>query len=345
MTSKILIWDNDGTIMSSRNPNDASSNAKVILPNVKRIMNSNNVLNIVCSGMKTPESESQNFDPIKVIERFRLLMDELPITIATFSPAIGGTECYVVIKRSPTDALEIRKAHEDVRYQHLIGKFKKPDTGMLIVIQDLIKEIGYESISTELLFVGDAWQDEQAATACDITFIPAQLIHALPEDAGIDEWQSQHALGKLVNTWQAYLDTVHDWQQLIHGIEPRKSGCGLVYELPNPIERPNENFALVDMCKLHFTEPHYHRETEVYFALQGHGIVVVGGKEHHIEKGSPIVIPPYIAHFVIPQEDLVLAVVNTPPFRPESYRVLSVQDPITRFDELQFKRLVEQKQD
>lgn len=174
--------------MGSANPNDTSSNAKVLLPNVQRIMETAGTINIICSGCKTPESELQNFDPQHVIERFKLLMDKLPIALATFSPAIGGTECYVIIKRSSVDDLEIRKAHEDSRYMHLVGQFKKPGTGMLVVIQDLLQELNYAYGSTKLFFIGDTWHDEHAATSLGIPFIPAQQVHALPEDVGIDGW-------------------------------------------------------------------------------------------------------------------------------------------------------------
>ena len=37
-TPKVIIWDNDGTIMGSKDPNDASSKAKKMLLNVERVM-------------------------------------------------------------------------------------------------------------------------------------------------------------------------------------------------------------------------------------------------------------------------------------------------------------------
>lgn len=186
MPKTILIWDNDGTIQGSANPNDTSSRAKIVLPNVQRLMETNDVLNIICSGCKTPESELQNFDPLSIIERFKLLMNQLPVAIATFSPAIGGTHCYVLIKQSLNNDFEVRKAHEDPRYNHLIGQFKKPGTGMLVVIQDLLQELDYAHGSTKLFFIGDTWHDEHAAMAVGIPFIRAQHIHALPENVRID---------------------------------------------------------------------------------------------------------------------------------------------------------------
>ncbi len=132
MKQKIIIWDNDGTIMGSKDPND-SQGEKILLPNIEHTMNQKDVVNIICSGCATPESELQNFDSQKVTERFRTLMQKLPISFAVFSPSIGGTECYVV------DQEQAIKAHENPKYKSLIGQFKKPGVGMLVVIQDIIQ--------------------------------------------------------------------------------------------------------------------------------------------------------------------------------------------------------------
>ncbi len=73
MENKIIIWDNDGTITGSKDPNDKTSKAKTILPNVKQIMAAAK-FNFVISGCRTPESEVQNFDPEVVVEKFIKLM-------------------------------------------------------------------------------------------------------------------------------------------------------------------------------------------------------------------------------------------------------------------------------
>ena len=144
----------------------------------------------------------------------------------------------------------------------------------------------------------------------------------------------------LLAAWRSYLDTIEDWQTLVQGIEPKSTGCGLVYELPNPIDRPNESFAIADMRNVKITEPHYHpNETEIYIVLQGSGKIVVGGKEQPIEKGSIVVTPPDTAHFTIPDKDLVLAVINTPPFKPENYVVIAETDQAFGFDKAQYEGL------
>jgi len=148
---------------------------------------------------------------------------------------------------------------------------------------------------------------------------------------------------EVVTAWKPYLDSIDDWHQVVKGLEPKPTGCGPVYELPNPIDRPNESFAIADMSELAVSEPHYHPngETEIYVVLQGSGTIVVGMKEERIEKGSVIVTPPDTTHFTIPDGDLVLAVINTPPFEPENYVVVNDTDHAVGFDQEQFVRLSE----
>jgi len=145
----------------------------------------------------------------------------------------------------------------------------------------------------------------------------------------------------VIRTWKPFLDALEDWQQLVAGIEPKSTGCGPVYELANPIDRPNESFAIADMSKLEVSEPHYHPngETEIYIVLQGLGLTVVGGKEQEIQKGSVVITPPDTAHFTIPKSELILAVINTPPFQPENYVPISETNTDVGFDREQFQRL------
>lgn len=146
------------------------------------------------------------------------------------------------------------------------------------------------------------------------------------------------AADAVVAAWKRYLDSVSDWERLVEGVVPKETGNGLVYELRSPIDRPGESFAVVDMRGLGVTEPHYHTngEIEIYFVLSGGGIVVVGGEEYEVGPGSVIVTPPDTAHFTVPSGDLVLAVVNTPPFNPDNYKVLTGSNPDVGFDQGQF---------
>lgn len=147
----------------------------------------------------------------------------------------------------------------------------------------------------------------------------------------------------IVKAWKPYLEGIDDWQEVVKAIEPKPSGCGLVYELPNPseLDRPNESFAIADMRDLDVAEPHYHAngETEIYFVLQGLGLVVVGRKEQLVDEGSVVITPPDTVHFTVPQGDLVLAVVNTPPFNSDNYVTVTETDERVGFDQEQFVRL------
>lgn len=147
-------------------------------------------------------------------------------------------------------------------------------------------------------------------------------------------------MNEIIIAWQIYLNTISNWKNLVNGIDPKITGCGLVYELANPIYRANESFAIADMSNLAFSEPHYHPETEIYFILQGRGLVVVGGQEQQVQKGSVVIIPSNIAHFTIPEKDLVMAIVNTPPFNAANYYPLSDENLAVKFDKAQFERLI-----
>lgn len=174
---KILIWDNDGTITRSTDPNDKSNAAKTIFPGVKETMMKADY-NFIISGFKSPESEAQNFDPEKVSAKFIKLMQELPINVAIFSPAIGGIACYAVIKDKNNNFTAI-KAHENPKYSEYIGRFKKPEIGMFVVLRDYAYiEFGIEINANTSLMIGDTWHDEQAAREFGIPFLTAGNVHS-----------------------------------------------------------------------------------------------------------------------------------------------------------------------
>ncbi len=131
----------------------------------------------------------------------------------------------------------------------------------------------------------------------------------------------QHVyIQELVLAWQNFLAS-NNWLELIRNCPLIYGKCGTVYDLPNFLNRPNECFAIVDMRSIEFAEPHYHPDDnfEIYFVLQGMARVVVGHVEQQVKAGDVIVIPPNKAHFTIPDENYVIACVNTPPYKPEHY--------------------------
>lgn len=136
---------------------------------------------------------------------------------------------------------------------------------------------------------------------------------------------SKHdGMNEVVAAWKSYFDTLDDWRKLIEGVSPKVTGFGLIYELPNPIDRPSEGFAIADMREIEYAAPHYHtgNETEIYIVLSGSGMVVVGGDEYFLQTGDTCITHPETAHFTIPKDNLVLAVINTPPFEAKNVVML-----------------------
>lgn len=124
----------------------------------------------------------------------------------------------------------------------------------------------------------------------------------------------------VLKAWQPYIESIESWEALAKDVTPKDTDCGPVYELPNPIDRPNESFAISDMREIALAEPHAHTngETEIYFVLSGLGKTFVGKEKHELRKGVSVVIPPDTIHLTVPEDNLVLAVVNTPPFNPDN---------------------------
>jgi mannose-6-phosphate isomerase-like protein (cupin superfamily) len=132
--------------------------------------------------------------------------------------------------------------------------------------------------------------------------------------------KSTSEIDELTTAWQAYIATMDDWQKVVEDTTPKQTYCGPIYEPASPLNRPNESFAISDMREVKVAKPHYHigGETEIYFVLSGSGLTVVGGEEIQIKAGDVIVTPPETAHFTIPKENLVMIVINTPPFNPDN---------------------------
>ncbi len=141
----------------------------------------------------------------------------------------------------------------------------------------------------------------------------------------------------LVDAWQDFFNE-SNWQELIKGYSPIYGNCGIVYDLPNFLNRLNEGLAIVDMRQLDAAEPHYHPDLEVYFVLQGEALVVVGNERYSVKKGDVVAILPFKAHYTIPNEEFVIACINVPPYTPESYIQLTASNAAVDFDSKQFEK-------
>lgn len=147
---------------------------------------------------------------------------------------------------------------------------------------------------------------------------------------------------KIIKAWSTYIDSMPDWQNLVEEIEPKETECGPVYEPDSPLPERTETFAVSDMRDIKVAYPHYHKngETEIYFVISGSGLIVVGGEEIKIQKGSVIVTPPNTTHFTIPKKDLVIIVINTPSFSAENIVNVKETDESVGFDKIQYERLL-----
>ena len=148
-------------------------------------------------------------------------------------------------------------------------------------------------------------------------------------------------IDEVVQAWTAYTSTIDNWETLVAGIEPKPTDCGPVYDIPNPIDRPNDSFAIADMRQVEITGPHYHTngEVEIYIVLTGLGRLFVGSEEVELKPAVVSVTPLDTTHFTIPTENLVLAVVNTPPFDPNNAVTVTSDDPAHKFDARQYEAL------
>lgn len=90
MKHKTLLLNNDITVIGSKNPNDSSNSAKVILPGVEG--------SILTSAFKSSESEAHNFDPEKVIANINLTKEENmlfnPIVSTFYGSSFASIEAY-----------------------------------------------------------------------------------------------------------------------------------------------------------------------------------------------------------------------------------------------------------
>ena len=144
----------------------------------------------------------------------------------------------------------------------------------------------------------------------------------------------------LVHMVEHYLQTF-DWQAAIQAVLPKVTLCGLIYQLENPFGDAQLSFAVADMRNITCCKPHYHinGETEIYVVMQDSGLVV-GEQERHVVKGDVIITPPVVAHFTLPEDELVFAIVNTPPFDVANMVEVHESCTVVGFDKDQFDRLI-----
>ena len=82
------------------------------------------------------------------------------------------------------------------------------------------------------------------------------------------------------------------------GQTPReRSGCGWRDRLISREDRALAPAAYVHAVDIEGSQPHSHkRATELYYVLEGAGVLVLDGVEHQVRKGSVVQIPPGVVH-------------------------------------------------
>ena len=144
--------------------------------------------------------------------------------------------------------------------------------------------------------------------------------------------------------WLRFLELI-DWRNIMHKTKALSTPNGLIYELGKQLGLPG-TLALCDMSTIEYAPPHYHGEpeTEVYVVLEGSGTLVVGYTEYQLEKGMIIPVLPNTAHFTIPGETLILALISLPSFNLNNLiPTPELSDPAICFDYNQFLSLLEKR--
>jgi len=102
-------------------------------------------------------------------------------------------------------------------------------------------------------------------------------------------------------------------------IKPFKGVCGRVWQFINPETAPTKalSTALIAVEPRERSTPHYHRVTEeIYFIIDGEGVLRTDNQEYPIKQDSIAYIPPNVPHSLINtgKKTLKLLVIDHPPY-------------------------------
>ncbi len=101
--------------------------------------------------------------------------------------------------------------------------------------------------------------------------------------------------------------------------------CGFIRLLTCADDNAHGNVVTVQMRGA--STPHYHKTTtEFYFVLGGPGVIVAGREIILADTGTLVMIPPAIAHYVIPRNVMKLAVFAVPAWHKSDEFVLNEDD-------------------
>lgn len=97
-----------------------------------------------------------------------------------------------------------------------------------------------------------------------------------------------------------------------------RSACGWRDRLISAEDASLSPAAWVHAVDIDGAKPHFHkRSTELYYVLDGEGVVVLDGVEHAVKKGSLVHIPPGVVHSAIGR--MRVLVVGIPDIAADDY--------------------------
>ncbi len=81
------------------------------------------------------------------------------------------------------------------------------------------------------------------------------------------------------------------------GANRDRSACGWRDRLISHEDAPLNPAAWAHVVHIEHSKLHYHKHaTELYYILEGSGVIVLDGKEEEIQRGSLVHIPPGVIH-------------------------------------------------
>lgn len=93
-----------------------------------------------------------------------------------------------------------------------------------------------------------------------------------------------------------------------------------VRELLHPNQDPVQGFSVAhaELEAEAKTQPHYHQQAvEVYYILEGRGVLRLGDREYEVKPGIIALIPPNIVHSLRAKERIRLLCFSIPAYRHE----------------------------
>ncbi len=168
----LVALDKDGTLVEPwsssafvQNPRDQR-----LLPNAKERIGELKAMGatlVIASNQAGVAAKHKTLE--SAIAEMRFCLSLLPeIQYGFLCPDFDGRQCYYLKSSLPKDLIAF-PAHSNPEVVGLIGKFRKPDPGML-----LLAEMLHPNTKDGCIMVGDRPEDQAAAIAAGFSFVDAE---------------------------------------------------------------------------------------------------------------------------------------------------------------------------